>query len=80
MDEKKPAYEPARGSAAVICWILIVGCAAIGVFSIAAWVMQPAGRMPGLEMLLSVLGILGAVARLLGWAPPPKGTGGGGGP
>lgn len=74
------AYEPARGTAAVICWILIVGCTAILLLSLGAWVAYPAGGFPFLEMLLPVVGIVGSIARLRGWAPPPKGGAGGVGP
>ena len=78
--QQQPAYEPARGSAARVCWILILGCAALVLFSLGAWIAQPSDGLPFLEVLLPALGILGATARLRGWALPPKGVGGGGGP
>lgn len=75
MDEfdREPAYEPARGSAAVICWILIVAGLIVGAISLGAWVAQLGGGFPYIVVILSVVGIVGGVARLRGWAPPPKG-------
>lgn len=77
---QETAYEPARGSAAIVCWILILACAAIGLLSLGAWMVQPSNGLPFLEILLPTLVILGAIARLRGWSPPPKGISGGGGP
>lgn len=78
--ERETAYEPARGSGAIVCWILILACAAIVLVSLGAWMVQPDSGLPFLEILLPMLVILGAIARLQGWAPPPKGISGGGGP
>lgn len=74
------AYEPACGSAAVVCWILIVAGMVVAMVSLGAWVAHLGGGFPFLEVLLSVVGIVGGVARLRGWAPPPKGISGSGGP
>lgn len=59
---------------------MIVACMVILLLSFSAWMMHPVGGFPFLEILLPVLVILGCVARLRGWAPPPKGISGGGGP
>lgn len=78
--EQEAAYEPAHGSSAVVCWIVIVACVVVVLLSFSAWMMHPVGGFPFLETLLSSLVIFGCVARLRGWAPPPKGKGGVGGP
>ncbi|RFF26882.1 MULTISPECIES: hypothetical protein [unclassified Wenzhouxiangella] len=72
-------YSPARGSEAVVCWILIAACVAIIAVALAGWLAETT-KLSWLEVLLPVLGIFGATARLRGWAPPPKGGAGGGGP
>jgi hypothetical protein len=72
-------HTPASGSEAVVCRILISACVAIIVVSVGGWLM--AGQeAPLLEVLLPLIAILGATARLRGWAPTPKGGAGGGGP
>ncbi|WP_290202046.1 hypothetical protein [Aquisalimonas lutea] len=73
-------YSAARGSEAIVCWILIVASLAIGLLAVITWAGRSVGGFPFLEVLLPVLAIAGSIARLRGWAPPPKGIGGGGGP
>lgn len=72
-------YSPARGSEVVVCWVLIIACLVIIAVALAGWLARTT-EFPFLELLLPLLGGLGATARLRGWAPPPKGGAGGGGP
>ncbi len=77
---RQPAYKPAEGSAAVVCWVVIIGCAAIAVLSITIWLTQPNEAMSFIDIFIPTLVAIGAIARLRGWAPAPKGISGGGGP
>lgn len=74
------AYQPASGSEAVVCWILIVACLVIILLTAGAWFHNSAVGSPIVQVFLSTIVVLGAVARLRGWAPLPKGGAGGVGP